>query len=71
MAKNKSELHKEAVAAGKVAADTSPDDFSGADLEAILSDDTPAWKGSLSATKPSVAPDGHVVLSQEDIDARA
>jgi hypothetical protein len=27
-------------------------------------------KGSLSASEPIVAPDGHVVLSQEDIDAR-
>jgi hypothetical protein len=28
-------------------------------------------KGSLSAKKPVVAPDGHVNLSQEDIDNRA
>lgn len=32
--------------------------------------DKPAWKGSASAAKPVVAPDGHVNLSQEDIDAR-
>jgi hypothetical protein len=25
----------------------------------------------LSATEPIIAPDGHVVLSQEDIDARS
>ena len=31
----------------------------------------PMFKGSLSADKPIVAPDGHVNLSQEDIDARA
>jgi hypothetical protein len=30
----------------------------------------PVWKGSLSATEPIVAPDGHVVLSVEDIEAR-
>jgi hypothetical protein len=33
-------------------------------------DGEPAWKGSASATEPQIAPDGHVVLSQEDIDAR-
>jgi len=33
--------------------------------------DEPTWEGSLSASEPIVAPDGHVVLSQEDIDARA
>jgi hypothetical protein len=34
-------------------------------------DDAPAWKGSLSAREEIVAPDGHVVLSKEDISARA
>jgi hypothetical protein len=29
-----------------------------------------AWKGSASSKKPLVGPDGHVHLSQEDIDAR-
>ena len=32
--------------------------------------DQPVWEGSLSASEPIVAPDGHVTLSQEDIDAR-
>lgn len=27
-------------------------------------------EGRVSATEPIIAPDGHVVLSQEDIDAR-
>jgi hypothetical protein len=30
-----------------------------------------AWEGSLSSKTPQVAPDGHVNLSQEDIDAQA
>ena len=29
-----------------------------------------AWKGSLSASEPVVAPDGHVNLSEEDIKER-
>jgi len=33
--------------------------------------DDPMWEGSLSATEPQVAPDGHVILSQADIDAQA
>lgn len=70
MAKSKADLHADAVAAGKVTADTSPDDFSADDLTTLLDADKPAWKGSLSAREPIVAPDGHVVLSQEDIDAR-
>ena len=38
-------------------------------LDALLGD-APAWEGSMSASKPLVAPDGHVTLSQEDIDKR-
>jgi hypothetical protein len=37
----------------------------------MLDPNRPAHKGSLSAVEPVVAPDGHVVLSQEDIDARS
>jgi hypothetical protein len=33
-------------------------------------EEKPYGKGSLSATEPVVAPDGHVSLSQEDIDER-
>ena len=68
MAKTKQELLDEAVAAGKVADDASPDDYTAAELQNVLSTDRPVWEGSLSASEPIVAPDGHVVLSQDDID---
>lgn len=42
----------------------------GQDVQAPDNSDV-AWEGSLSANEPVVAPDGHVVLSQEDIDARS
>jgi hypothetical protein len=71
MAKSKAELHAEAVASGAVGEDTEPDDFTVAQLEVLLSADVPAYEGSLMYTEPQVAPDGHVNLSQEDIDARA
>lgn len=70
MAKSKTELLKDAQAAGMVAADAQEGDFTVAVLEEMLSPDRPAWKGSLSVNEPLVAPDGHVVLSKEDIDAR-
>jgi len=69
VAKSKTELHKDAIAAGSVAADSTPDDYTLDELQALLRGN-PAWTGSLSADEPIVAPDGHVVLSQEDIDAR-
>jgi hypothetical protein len=69
MAKTKSDLHKEAVTAGAVAADSDPDEFTADQLSALLSGDIPVHE-RVSASKPIVAPDGHVVLSQEDIDAR-
>jgi len=31
--------------------------------------ETPAWKGSRSSMEPMIGPDGHVILSQADIDA--
>jgi hypothetical protein len=31
----------------------------------------PAWKGSLSSSKPLKAADGHETLSKEDLDDRA
>jgi hypothetical protein len=72
VAKSKTELLKDAQAAGLVAADVTEDDVQVDDLKRALNpDDAPAWKGSLSADKEIVAPDGHVVLSQEDISARA
>jgi len=69
MAKTKSELHKEGVAAGKVAADTDPDDYTAEELQTVLSGEQTVEHPV--HTEPIVAPDGHVVLSQEDIDARS
>jgi hypothetical protein len=71
MAKSKGDLLADAQAAGLVASDAGEDDYSVDDLRDILNPDRPMHKGSLSATEPIIAPDGHVVLSQEDIDARA
>lgn len=66
----KKDLLERAQASGLVADDVSADDFTEAQLRDMLSTDRPAWEGSRSASEPIVAPDGHVVLSQEDIDAR-
>jgi hypothetical protein len=72
VAKSKAELLKDAQAAGLVAADVAEDDVQVDDLKRALNpDDAPAWKGSLSASSEIVAPDGHVVLSKEDISARS
>lgn len=70
MAPTKKELLDQAKASGLVSADAEEDAYKASELEQLLSPDRPAWKGSASATEPIVAPDGHVVLSQEDIDAR-
>lgn len=69
MAKTKADLHKEGVAAGTVAADSDPDDYTAEQLQGLVSGDIPIVERK-SADKPIVAPDGHVTLSQEDIDAR-
>ena len=71
MAKSKSELLDEAQRSGKLPEDASPDDFSAADLEGIVSGNVPVYRGSLMHNEPQIAPDGHVNLSQEDIDARS
>jgi len=71
MAKSKADLFSEAQAAGYVSDDASADDYTVNQLEALLGGTVPAWEGSLSAKEPQVAPDGHVNLSQEDIEARA
>jgi hypothetical protein len=68
MAKTKAQLHEESVAAGAVAPDSDPDEFTVDELTSRLG-------GNLTVehpvhSEPIVAPDGHVVLSQEDIDAR-
>jgi hypothetical protein len=70
MAKNKTELLKEAQARGMVADTVTEDEITGDDLKQLLDPEPVAWKGSLSAKEPQIAPDGHVALSQEDIDAR-
>ena len=70
MAKTKADLLKAAQPEGLVATDATEDDFTGEQLVALLTPDRPAWEGSASAKEPIVAADGHVVLSQEDIDSR-
>lgn len=68
----KAELLKEAEKAGAVPEDASGDDYTVAQLEALLGrGDHPEWEGSMSASEPLVAPDSHVNVSQEDIDARS
>jgi hypothetical protein len=70
MSPTKDELLDEAKAAGKVPSDAEPDSFKKSELESLVDPDAPLWEGSASATEPIIAADGHVVLSQEDIDAR-
>ena len=71
MMATKKELLREAVAAGRLPEDADEADYTAAQLEALIDPSSqPAWEGSLSADKPQVAPDGHVNLSQDDIDAR-
>lgn len=70
VAKTKTDLLAEAQGAGVVASDATEDDYTADELNARIRGDVPAWKGSLSAGEPIVAADGHVVLSQEDLDAR-
>jgi hypothetical protein len=67
--KAKADLHKDAVTAGAVSADSDPDDYTAEQLQGMLSGNQPVLE-RVSADKPIVAPDGHVVLSQEDIDNR-
>lgn len=67
----KKDLLKEAIASGRLPEDAVEDDYTAAQLEALIDPSSaPAWEGSASASEPVVAPDGHVNLSQEDIDAR-
>ena len=70
MAKSKGELLKEAKTRGMVADTVTEDDVTIDELRQLLDPEPVAWKGSLSSMVPLVAPDGHVALSQEDIDAR-
>ncbi len=68
MAKSKGDLLAEAQASGVVASDVDEDDVTVDELKARLGGDQPA-AAPPAAREPIVAPDGHVVLSQEDIDA--
>lgn len=70
MAKTKADLHKAGVASGALPADSDPDDYTLEELQARVSGDELPVRERRSASKPVVAPDGHVTLSQEDIDAR-
>lgn len=70
MGKTKGELLKDAQKAGVVPDTVSEDDYTAAQLETLLSGERTAWDGSMSAKEPVTSPDGHVALSQEDIDAR-
>lgn len=65
----KKDLFREAQTAGLTAEGASADDYTEAQLEALLGRG-PAWEGSLSAKGELVAPDGHVTLSKADIEAR-
>ncbi len=69
----KKELIRDARKAGLVPETVGEDDFTAAQLEALLDPEKapPAWEGSLSSSKPLKGPDGHVHLSQQDIDARS
>jgi hypothetical protein len=69
MAKSKGELLDQAKASGAVAADAGEDDYTVEQLRDMLSPDEKI-RERVSTSEPIVAPDGHVVLSQEDIDAR-
>lgn len=70
MGKTKADLLKEAQSRGMVADTVTEDDVTTDDLRQLLDPEPVAWKGSMSSSVPLVAPDGHVALSQEDIDAR-
>ena len=69
MAKSKGELLAAAKASGAVADDVGEDDYTADELTELLRGDQRVGD-RVSAGEPIVAPDGHVVLSQEDIDAR-
>jgi hypothetical protein len=66
----KSDLFKDAQAAGLVEDDASESDYTVAQLEGLLGSSAPAWEGSRSSDQPLTSADGHETLSQDDIDAR-
>jgi hypothetical protein len=65
----KRDLLKEVKNAGLLSEEANVEDLTEADLERLLGR-APVWEGSLSASKPLVAPDGHETLTKEDIEAR-
>lgn len=71
MAKSKTELLNEAVKSGALPEDAEADDYTAAQLETLVGGDVPAAGWTPSANAPITAPDGHVVLSEEDIKNRA
>lgn len=70
MARAKTDVYKEAQAAGLVPEDASPDDYTVEALETLLGRGAPAWEGSLSSPVPIVGADGHENLTKEDLEAR-
>lgn len=66
---SKKDTFREAQKAGHVPEDANADDYTEAQLLTLLGRG-PAWEGSRSGSEEIVAPDGHVVLSKEDLDAR-
>ena len=70
MAKSKTELLADAQKAGVAPEAASEDDYTADELRDLLATERMVDDYQM-ADKPIVAPDGHVVLSQEDIDARA
>ena len=70
MAKSKAELLTDAQKAGAAPETATEDDYTAAELTELLSGERVVDDYKM-ADKPIVAPDGHVVLSQEDIDARS
>lgn len=70
---SKADLFADALAAGLVPSDSVAEDFTVADLEALLAapaEEEPAWDGTLSSPVPVIAPDGHPNLSADDLAAR-
>jgi hypothetical protein len=67
----KRDLMKQAITAGVIPENADEDDYTAQQLEVLIDPSkAPAWEGSMSSSKPLVGPDGHVHLSQEDLDAR-
>lgn len=66
---SKKDIFKEAQTAGLTAEGSNADDYTEHALLTLLGR-APAWEGSLSSSASLTAADGHVTLSQEDLEAR-